>query len=92
MFVQNVRLPKATPGEMVKLVHQEAASRLPYPHAEAEVRFLEAADVRQGDAVKRELILMACHRPVLEQLLAAIGMAGLKPIAVDVEPLALLRC
>jgi type IV pilus assembly protein PilM len=92
LFVQNVRLPKAAPGEMTKLVHQEAANRLPFPHAEAEVRFLEAADVRQGDAIKRELILMACHRPVLQQFLAAIEAAGLKPIAVDVEPLALLRC
>jgi type IV pilus assembly protein PilM len=92
LFVQNVRLPKATASEMMKLVNQEAASRLPFPHAEAEVRFLEAADVRQGDAVKRELILMACHRPVLQQLLAAIEAGGLKPIAVDVEPLALLRC
>ena len=35
---------------------------------------------------------MACHRPVLQQFLAAIEAAGLKPIAVDVEPLALLRC
>ena len=56
LFVQNVRLPKAAPGEMTKLVQQEAANRLPFPHAEAEVRFLEAADVRQGDVIKRELI------------------------------------
>ena len=92
LFVQNVRLPKATPGETVKLIEQEAANRVPFPQAEAEVRFVEAADVRQGDLVKRELILMACHRPVLEQLLSAVEAAGLKPIAVDVEPLALLRC
>ncbi|HEY2882726.1 MAG TPA: pilus assembly protein PilM [Pirellulales bacterium] len=93
LLVQNLRLPKAaTPGEMEGLVHQEAAGRMPFPHDEAEIRFLEAADVRQGDSVKREVILLACHRPPLERMLAAIEAGGLKTTAVDVEPLALLRC
>jgi type IV pilus assembly protein PilM len=92
LHVHNVRLPKSTPDEMERLVHQEAANRLPFPQEEAELRFLEAADVRQGDAVKREVILLACHRPRLKQILAAVERSGLKPIAVDVEPLALLRC
>jgi type IV pilus assembly protein PilM len=92
LFVQNIRLPKAAPGETERLLRQEAANRLPFPAAEAEIRFIDAADVRQGDTVKREVILLACHRPMLEQLLAAVVDGGLKPIAVDVEPLALLRC
>ncbi len=92
LFVQNIRLPKAAPGETEKLLRQEAAGRLPFPATEAEIRFVEAADVRHGETVKREVILLACHRPVLEQLLAAVEESGLTPIAVDVEPLALLRC
>jgi type IV pilus assembly protein PilM len=39
----------------------------------------------------REVILLACHRPVLEQTLATIEEAGLRPVAVEVEPMALLR-
>jgi type IV pilus assembly protein PilM len=92
LFVQNIRLPKASPGETEKLLLQEASGRLPFPAAEAEIRFIEAADVRQGDTVKREVILLACHRPLLEEVLGAVEGSGLKPIAVDVEPLALLRC
>ncbi|HZZ28618.1 MAG TPA: pilus assembly protein PilM [Pirellulales bacterium] len=92
LFVQNVRLPKAAPEETARLLEQEAASRLPFPYAETESRFLEAADVRQGEAIKREVILLACHRPALEEILEAVEAAGLKPIAVDAEPLALLRC
>jgi type IV pilus assembly protein PilM len=92
LFVQNIRLPKATPAETEKLLMQEAAGRLPFPASEAEIRFIEAADVRQGDTVKREVILLACHRPTLDELLGAIEASGLKPIAVDIEPLALLRC
>jgi type IV pilus assembly protein PilM len=92
LFVQNVRLPKAPPAETERLLQQEAAGRLPFPASEAEIRFIEAADVRQGDTVKREVILLACHRPLLNELLGAVEASGLKPIAVDIEPLALLRC
>ncbi len=92
LFVQNIRIPK-TPGEETeRVLMQEASNRLPYPMAEAEVRFVEAGDVRQGEALKREVILLACKRSVLEQLLNTVGSTGLKLIAVDVEPLALLRC
>jgi type IV pilus assembly protein PilM len=92
LFVQNVRVAKSPPGEMDKVVRNEAASRLPFALDEAEFRFIEAADVRQGEATKREVILLACQRAALGQALAAAEEAGLRVAAVDVEPLALLRC
>lgn len=92
LFVQNLRVPPAAGAELHKLVCGEAAGRLPYPAAEAEIRFAEAGDVRQGDAVRREVIVMACHRPTIERLLAITQRAGLSPVAIDVEPAALLRC
>ena len=92
LFVQNIRVPKGPAADLEKLVQQEAASRVPFAADEAEVRFLQAADVRQGDVTKREVILLACHRPVLQQMLQVVEAAGLRPAAVDVEPAALLRC
>jgi len=92
LFVQNIRVTKGNPAEIDKVVYQEAASRVPYPIAETEIRFLQAADVRQGDVTKREVILLACHRPQLESILQMIVGIGLRPVAVDVEPTALLRC
>jgi type IV pilus assembly protein PilM len=91
LFVQNVRVPKSEGPELARLVQQEAAGRVPYPVQEAELRFVEAADVRQGEATLREVIVLACHRPVLEQSLEVIEGAGLKPVAVEVEPAALMR-
>ena len=91
LFVQNVRVPKLSAAELEKAVQQEAAGKLPFPFAETELRYLEAADVRQGEAAKREVILLACHRPVLHGLLDAVLQGGLRPIAVDVEPIAMLR-
>ena len=92
LFVQNIRVPKAKSEDLMQIVQQEAASRLPYAINEAELRFTEAADVRQGDQMKREVILLAVHRPALEQAIESVIQAGLRPVAVDVEPYALLRC
>lgn len=92
LFVQNIRVPKQSGEVLEKTVVQEVSSRIPFAAAEAEIRFLEAEDVRQGDAVKREVVVLACHRPVLDRTLAIVERAGLRPVAVDVEPVALVRC
>jgi type IV pilus assembly protein PilM len=92
LSIQNIRVPKGPPGELAHLVRQEAEGRFPFPPAETEMRFLDAGEVRTGDAIRREVIVVACHRPVLEQMLAVIEAAELRPVAVEVEPLALLRC
>lgn len=92
LFVQNIRVARSAEAEVSRLVTQEAAARVPYSIAEAEIRFIETADIRQGDSTKREIVLLACHRPALTRLLQIIDDAGLRPVAVDVEPVALLRC
>jgi len=92
LFVQNIRVAQASGDELKKIVHCEAVGRLPYSSDEAEIRFFDAADVRQGDSVRREVILMACHRPVIERIVGLAESVGLMPVAIDVEPAALLRC
>ncbi len=92
LFVQNIRVAQSSGDELTKIVHFEAAGRLPFSSEEAEIRFIEADDVRQGDTVRREVVLLACHRPSMDRLLGVVEQAGLRPVAVDVEPLAMLRC
>ncbi|QDU28785.1 Competence protein A [Anatilimnocola aggregata] len=92
LFLQNVRVPREMGAHMHRLVAQEAAGRLPFGIDEAELRFVEAADVRQGDATLREVIVFACQRTVLQQTLQMVETAKLNPVAVDVEPAALARC
>ena len=75
-----------------EIVHFEAAGRLPFASEEAEIRYIEADDVRQGDTVRREVILLACYRPSLNRMLSAVEEAGLRAVAIDVEPTAMLRC
>ena len=92
LFVQNIRVPQLAGDDLTRTVHAEAAGRLPFASDEAEVRYFEAADVRQGDTLRREVILLACRRVVLDETLSLAEQAGLRPVAIDVEPAALLRC
>ncbi len=91
LFVQNIRVPKVSGAQLEEAVYEEAASRLPYPIEDADIRFVQAADVRQGDEFKREVILLACHRPVLGRFLDVVIEGGLRPVAVDVAPATLVR-
>ncbi len=91
LFVQNIRVAKSSPEQLDDLVYAEIEPRLPFPLEECEMRYVVSADVRQGDAIKREVIVMACHVPELERLLDAVIAGGLRPVAVDVEPWAVMR-
>ena len=91
MFLQSVRVPKQTGAELDRAVAQEAAGRVPFDVVDAEIRYLESADVRQGDTVLREVVVFACQRTVLRQVLDVIEAARLSPVGVDVEPAALVR-
>jgi len=92
LFVQNIRVTQNGGGRLENVILAEAAGRLPFPSNEAEVRHIEAGDVRQGDAVRREVIVLACHRPTVTRILDIAETAGLTPVAIEPEPLALLRC
>jgi len=91
MFLQSLRVPKQVGPQLDRIVAQEAAGRIPFGVDEAEVRYLEAADVRQGDQTLREVIVFAVQRSLLQQSLKVVEQARLKPVAVDVEPAALVR-
>jgi len=92
LFVQNIRVPQGSGEDLRKTVYAEAAGRLPFSSEEAEIRYLETGDVRQGDTLRREVILLACRREMVQRLLEIGERTGLRPAAIDVEPVALLRC
>jgi type IV pilus assembly protein PilM len=91
LFVQNIRVAQATGEDLRKLVQAEATGRLPFSSDQAELRYLEAADVRQGDSVRREVIVLASRRTALERIVALADAAKLVVTAIDVEPTAMLR-
>lgn len=91
LFVQNVRIPQLPPEEVESVLTWEAAERLPYPVADAELRHIFAGTLKQEGNQKQEVILLACHRGVIERHVQVLEMAGLTPVTVDLEPCAILR-
>jgi len=91
LFVQNIRVPQADGAELERLVRNESAGRLPFDAQEAELRFIETADVRQGNSVRREVIVLAAPRSAIQRYIAIAEQSGLIPVAIDVSPAALLR-
>lgn len=91
LFVQNVRLPQLPPDEIPHVVRFEAEERLPYPIIEAEIRHLMAGQVRQDAETRQEVILLATRRARVSEQLNLLEQAGLAPVAVDVEPCAVVR-
>jgi len=92
LIVQNVRVPAAGGQSLEYLVRQEAAGRLPLDIDDADIRCLVAGDVRHGESVRREVILLAVAKQTIQDVLAMVEAAGIRPHAIDAEPLALVRC
>jgi type IV pilus assembly protein PilM len=91
LFVQNVRMPQLPPEEITSVLKWEAAERLPYPVEEAELRHIFAGPLRQDGNQKQEVILLACHRGVIERHVELLEQSGLAPLAIDLDPCAILR-
>ena len=91
LHLQSIRLPQMPPEEMQKVVRWEAEERLPFPVQSAELRYLLSGQIRQDVAVKQEVVLMACPQAILQRHLRVLERAGLMPVAIDVEPCAVLR-
>lgn len=91
LFIQSIRVPKSDHGDLMTTVEQEVASRIPFPMEETMLDYWESADIRQGESLLREVIVFACHQPVASRLAKVAQTAGLQPIAIDVEPAAIIR-
>ncbi len=91
LHLQSVRLPQLPPEELQKVVRWEAEERLPFPAQSAELRYLLSGQIRQDATVKQEVVLMACQQANLQRHLRVLERATLQPVAIDVEPCAVLR-
>ncbi len=91
LFLQSIRLPQLPVEELDRVVRWEAEERLPFPVPQAELRYLTAGQIRQEASVKQEVVLMACQQKLLQRHLRLLERANLVPLAIDIEPCAVLR-
>ncbi|GAC1628076.1 MAG: pilus assembly protein PilM [Nevskia sp.] len=75
-------------NDMEEQIKAEADQYIPYPIDEVNLDFqVLGPSVREKDTV--DVLLAACRKEQVEQRMAALEIAGLKPLVVDIEAYAL---
>ncbi len=89
---KNLRLPAMPDDELRAAVAWEAKDRLLLGGDGGQVQYFDAGDVRQGEDLRREVILMGAPPGLVDEHVHVIQKCGLIPAAVDAVPGALARC
>ena len=91
VLVKNARLPKMPDSELAEAVRWEAVERIPFDLTGGLVHHLVAGDVRQGGEQRQEVLMFAVEEKTLRETLEAIDAAGVCPVGLDAQSLALAR-
>jgi type IV pilus assembly protein PilM len=91
VHVRNLRLPVMPDTDLIEAIRAEARGMFPFDPAEAQLQFLPAGEVRHGNEVRQEVILVAARHRDVDGFVAALGDAGVVLEALDVEPCAMYR-
>lgn len=82
--VRSVRQPRMPREEADKALRIEGPERLGFTRDdETEIGWIRAGEVRQGEDVRDELIVVGALRSDMEKLVDAISGAGLRPVAME---------
>jgi type IV pilus assembly protein PilM len=89
--VKNLRLPMMPASELEQAIEFEARSIFPFDTDHAQVRFLHAGEVRQGNDSKQEVIVLAVKNDDVDNFLEALNRGGAVVESIDWEPAAMYR-
>jgi len=88
VFIRNLILPAMKPRDVFRAARYHFLSVVPLPLEEAVVRVSGTRPHGEGEL---EVTLVAVHQNRVRELAAAVTLAGLKPAAVEIRPLAARR-
>lgn len=88
---KNLRLPKMPADELASAVTWEADERLSLKKQKVITQFYDAGEVRQGEDLREEVILMAAPAAFIEAHIESLNGCGLQVSALDAIPGALAR-
>jgi len=91
VFIRYLTLPSMPAKELAEAVKYEAESHIPIPLQEVTIDYAKIAEVNEDGVKKQEVMMVAARRNSINQLVSILREAGLEPVAIDVEPLALIR-
>jgi Tfp pilus assembly PilM family ATPase len=88
VFVRNVTLPIMKKRDVFRAVQYHFLSVLPLPLEET---IIQVCGTRPKDAGELEATVVAVRRSQIEELATVITLAGLKPVVIEIRPLAARR-
>jgi len=89
--IKNVRLPHMPEHEMIQAVRWEAKERFSFEVNDDRLRYINAGEVRSGNEVQDELIMLAVSQEAMDNHLGLLSEIGLRPQHIEAEPVALFR-
>jgi len=87
----SLRLGKTTTEKIEQAVKKEMQPRFGLDPDKDVVSYIVAGDVRHGDEIRSELILLAADSETIKNHIDMLTEVGLRPVAVDTIPCALFR-
>lgn len=92
IVVRTVDAPPVTGrAEIDAVVRQLAASELPMPIDSAVLDYVPLGIVETPDGPRQRVVIIAARREMINNLLAAVTAAGLKPRGIDLSAFAMIR-
>jgi type IV pilus assembly protein PilM len=89
--VKNLRLPQMPTAEIEAAIQFEARNIFSFDIDQAQVRYLHAGEVRQGNDVREEVIVLAAKNNDVNDFLERLHRCGVVVESLDFEPCALYR-
>jgi len=94
MVVRVISVPKMTPSELAETMKWEVERHIPFAASDVEMSFQKIDNPETDNdpnVADMEVLLAVAQRDMIAQHLNTITSAGLTPVAIDVEPLAVGR-
>lgn len=88
---RSIRLPQMPDADIAQALQWEVKDRFGFEPEADSIAFFRAGEVRRGTEVRDELLVFAATPLLLREHLTAFMQAGLRVLAIDVQPCAMLR-
>ena len=89
--ITSLRLTEAESEKTEQVLKREVSQRFGLDAEQDAMDYIVAGNVRQGDEIKKELVLFACGNEIIKNHIEMLEQAGLKPVSIDIMPCALFR-
>lgn len=88
VIVRHIKFPIMEKEELANAIRFEAERYIPFPVEEAAIDF---EIISTDPAGEMEVMLVAAQKQLIESHITSLTAAGIQPIAIDVQPFALMR-